>query len=277
MPLQTYKIGNRTVKLGKMAARHDARTLQFANYLKATAPPTPPQSEDWTEKVQNWPMMLNNTLGDCTCACAGHMIEEWTTYAQPTGFTPTDPQILQAYEAVSGYKPGDPASDNGAVVLDVLNYWRQTGIAGHPITAFVGLEPKNHQQVKDAVYLFGNCYLGLQMPLSAQSQKVWSVPPGGATGQGAPGSWGGHAVPIVEYDSRGVTVITWGEPLRATWSFLDAYCDEAFAVLSPDWLATNKIAPNNFDLAQLEADLNAIGVKPAAKPAARPSARTAKA
>jgi len=264
MPLQSFTVGNRTIKLGKLAARHDARTLQFANYLKATALPAPPKLEDWTKKVRKWPMMLNDNIGDCTCACAGHMIEEWTTYAHAPGYTPTDQQILQAYEAVSGYTPGDPNSDNGAVILDVLNYWRQTGIAGHPITAFVSLEPKNHGQVEDAVYLFGNCYIGVQLPLSAQNQKVWSVPPGGPIGQGAPGSWGGHAIPIVEYDARGVTVITWGEKLRATWNFLDTYCDEAYAVLSADWIAANDQAPNNFDLAQLNTDLGQIGAKPAA-------------
>lgn len=264
MPLQSYTVGNRTVKLGKQAARHDDRTLQFSNYMKATAPPAPPKVEDWTKKVQNWPMMLNDQIGDCTCACAGHMIEEWTAYAHAPGYTPADPQILQAYEAVGGYKPEDPSTDQGAVILDVLNYWRQTGIAGHPIQSYVGIDPKNHSEVEDAVYLFGNCYIGVQLPLSAQNQRVWSVPPGGPTGQGAPGSWGGHAIPIVEYDSRGVTVITWGAKKRVTWSFLDTYCDEAYAVLSADWIAANNQAPSNFDLAQLQADLSAIGVKQAA-------------
>lgn len=265
MPLQTYKIGGRSVKLGKQAARHDPRTLMFSAYLKATAVPPPPTHEDWTKPVKTWPMMLNDNLGDCTCACAGHMIEEWTTVANPPGFTPADNEILAAYEVVGGYKPGDPNSDNGAVILDVLNYWRQTGIASRSIVAFVGLEPKNRQEIKDAVYLFGNCYIGVQLPISAQGQKVWTVPPGGPTGHGAPGSWGGHAIPIVGYDARGLTVITWGAPLRMTWQFLDTYCDEAYAVLSKDWInsKTSK-APGNFDFAALQADLQAIGAKPSA-------------
>jgi hypothetical protein len=265
MALQTYKIGNANVKLGKQTARHDPRTLQFSAYLKATAPPAPPSHDDYSKPVRKWPMMLNDNLGDCTCACAGHMIEEWTTVANPPGFTPADPEILSAYEAVGGYKPGDPSTDNGAVILDVLNYWRQTGIAGRPILAFVGLEPKNHQEISDAVYLFGNCYIGVQLPVTAQSQTVWAVPPGGPVGQGAPGSWGGHAIPIVAYDQRGLTVITWGARKRMTWQFLDTYCDEGYAVLSKDWIdsKTSK-APDNFDLAQLQADLNEIGVKPSA-------------
>jgi hypothetical protein len=80
-----------------------------------------------------------------------------------------------------------------------------------------------------------NCYIGLALPISAQNQDVWAVPPGGSAGEGSPGSWGGHAVPIVAYDSRGLTVITWGATKRMTWQFLDTYCDEAYALLSQDW------------------------------------------
>jgi hypothetical protein len=42
-----------------------------------------------------------------------------------------------------------------------------------------------------------------------------------------------------------------------TWSFWLRYFDEAFALLSPDWLAAN-VAPNGFNLNQLTADLAAI-------------------
>jgi hypothetical protein len=205
-------------------------------------------------------MMLNNTLGDCTCACAGHMIEEWTTYANGKTVTPPDAAILTAYEAVSGYNPNVPGSDDGAVILDVLNYWKNTGIAGDQIMAFAALEPKNHTEVMDSVLLFGNCYLGVQLPVTAQNQTIWAVPPGGATGQGAPGSWGGHAIPIVAYDPRGLTVVTWGALKRMTWGFLDAYCDEAYAALSQDFInKVSKLTPDKFDLKTLQADLGQIG------------------
>ena len=83
---------------------------------------------------------------------------------------------------------------------------------------------------------------------------MWAVPPQGTSGPGAPGSWGGHAVPVVAYDPRGLTVITWGKALRMTWGFWQAYCDEAYGILSPDFLAKGK-APNGFDLATLKSDL----------------------
>lgn len=250
-------LGEQAYKLGKKAAKHDPRTLRLANYLPPTAIAPPPSKEDWEKKVKNWPMMMNDTLGDCTCACAGHMIEQWTTYTDDA-YTPDDHAIVGAYSAITGYTPGNPDTDQGAVVVDVLNYWRRTGIAKRKILGYAALEPRNHMQVRDSVVLFGNCYLGVSLPISAQNQRVWSVPPGGPTGQGAPGSWGGHAIPVVAYNTRGLTVVTWGALKHMTWHFLDTYCDEAYAVLSHDWIAKNKLSPGNFDLEALQADLQQI-------------------
>ena len=204
-------------------------------------------------------MMDNDQIGDCTCAAAGHLIMEWTANAAKNMFTPSDQQIVSAYSAITGYNPVTGANDNGAVEIDVLNYWRQTGIAGHKIGAYVALEPANHTHVMDSVYIFEGCYIGLQLPISAQAQvqnnQPWSVPPGGTTGDGKPGSWGGHAVPVVAYDVRGITCVTWGALQPMTWSFWEAYCEEAYAVVSADYLTRKKTTPQGFNLQQLQADL----------------------
>jgi hypothetical protein len=244
-----------TRKLGKLPPRHDRRTLRLADYLRTDGLPTPPVKAEYTTKVATWPMMKNDSVGDCTCAAAGHMIEQWTTYAG-LPFVPNDDQVLAAYSAVSGYDAKTGADDNGAVLTDVLNYWRGTGIAGHKIVAYAALEPKNHRQVEDALYLFGNVYIGLALPVSAQGQKVWCVPAEGPHGPGAPGSWGGHAVPVVAYDPHGLTVVTWGALQRMSWYFFETYCDEAYAVLSQDWIeTTNHLSPSSFDLTALRQDL----------------------
>src|ERR1700739_3300585 len=140
--MEKLKKFHQSVKLGKLAPRHDVRTLQFANYLTAALPPAP-VSYDWGSKVKQWGMMKNDTVGDCTCAAAGHLIMEWTA---ETGIlvTPTDTQIIKAYSAITGYNPSTGANDNGAVETDVLNYWRQSGIAKHKIGAYVAIETSNH-------------------------------------------------------------------------------------------------------------------------------------
>ena len=57
------------------------------------------------------------------------------------------------------------------------------------------------------------------------------------------------------YDSRGVTCVTWGALQSMTWSFWEAYCEEAYAILSPDYLTKKKQTPQGFNLQQLQADL----------------------
>ena len=252
------RIDPKKLKLGKHIARHDPRTLLLASYTTAQLP-APPASFDLTSKVTGWGMMENDQIGDCTCAAAGHLLMEWTANAKKKMLTPTDKQIVAAYSAITGYNPSTGANDNGAVEIDVLNYWRQTGIAGHKIGAYVALEPSNHNHIMDSVYMFEGCYIGVQLPISAQAQvqnhQTWSVPPGGLTGDGAKGSWGGHAVPVVAYDSRGVTVVTWGALQTMTWSFWEAYCDEAYAILSRDYFDGKKPNPQGFSFQQLESDL----------------------
>jgi hypothetical protein len=250
------------LKLGKHAPRHDPRTLLFATYATA-ALPAPPASINLATKMKApWGMMDNTQVGDCTCAAAGHLMMEWTANSKSKIFTPSDKQIIDAYSSITGYNPKTGANDNGAQEIDVLNYWRQTGIAGHKITAFIALEPSNTTHIKDGTWIFGGCYIGLALPKSAQAQtsnkQIWSVPPGGTGGDGAPGSWGGHAVPVVAYDARSLTVVTWGALQTMTWGFWTAYCDEAYAILSPDFLAQKGgqlISPDGFNLVQLQADL----------------------
>jgi hypothetical protein len=120
------------------------------------------------------------------------------------------------------------------------------------------VEPGNHLHVRQASTLFGGIYIGLELPVTAQDQDVWAVPAGGAKGPGAPGSWGGHAVNVVGYDAHGLTVITWGAKKRMTWAFWDAYCEEAYALLSRDFIRASGKAPSGFSLAQLQKDLAAL-------------------
>lgn len=244
-------------KLGKQPPLIDHRTLRMSRYRIPGAITVPPEVS-WVTKVPSWPMMLNDSLGDCVPAAAGHSIEQWTTYGG-SPFTPADPAILKAYEDVGGYKPGDPSTDNGCDMLTMLNYWRQTGVGGHKIFAFVQVNLKNLSEVREAVYSFGNLYWGVQLPASAQGADSWTVPDGGtASTNGSPGSWGGHCVPIVAVSPETLTCVTWGQTLKMSHGFFSDYGDEGYAVLSLDWIEKNGLSPGQFNLKQLETDLKIV-------------------
>lgn len=331
--------------LGKLPSRLDSRTLQLADYLPSPRATTSgqgtarrrealqlpralgpaPRSLDWTAKIPSWPMFSNDTLGDCTAAAAAHMIQCWTANTGDA-FTPSNAQVIAAYSATGHYVANNPATDQGAVELDVLNFWRQQGIAGHKIDAYMAFSPQNFEHTRQAINIFGGIYIGLALPLSAQNQDVWDVPSffsriaaficrrsihpdhpqtearistpdlsecdlptaesssanardsgwlsslqhpasslparAGLQNDFTPGSWGGHAVPVLAYDADTLTCITWGAKKRMTWDFFARYCDESYAALSPDWLNASGKTPEELDLAALEADLRELDEAP---------------
>jgi hypothetical protein len=44
--------------------------------------------------------------------------------------------------------------------------------------------------------------------------------------------------------------VTWGALQQMTWLFWEAYCKEAYAVVSADYLTTKKTTPQGFNLEQ---------------------------
>jgi hypothetical protein len=194
----------------------------------------------------------------CVIAGAAHMIQQWNYYAGRKTTMLTDQDVLKGYEAVGGYVPGDPSTDNGCNMIDALNYWRKTGFGGHKIVAYVALDPTKPQELFESILMFGNAYLGLALPLSCQNETAWTVPSGGAFGNGSPGSWGGHCVPVMAASPKSRTNISWGGKYKMSPNFEFDYCDEAYAVLSPDWLEANAKSPSGFDLAGLMVDLKLV-------------------
>jgi hypothetical protein len=243
-----------TGKLGKRPVKTDVRTLSFARYVDLDRLPQPPALLDLTEHVPAWPMYANDRTGDCTIAAAGHMIEAWTAAAKGEAVEVSEQSVLRAFEQVKIVDP--ETGEEGAIELDVLNWWRRHGISRHRIGAFARVSVHEHDLVRAAAWLFGGVYIGLQLPVSARGRTTWDWN-GSLTDDDAPGSWGGHAVDVVRYSPGSLTVVTWGRLQDMTWSFWDRYCDEAYAVLSRDFLDRGT-APNGFDLEALRADLALI-------------------
>jgi hypothetical protein len=244
--------------LGKKAAKFDRRTLRLARYIEKRRVPVIPRRHNLSKKtLKTFPllrMMRNDILGDCTCAAIGHMFQTWTVYGL-VPWEPDDEAVVEMYNKVNG------GVDEGAAMLDVLNAMRKEGmILNGPtirnrIYAYVSVDPTNHDQLRTAHFLFGGIYIGANLPVSAQGQKLWDVGEGPAA---VPGSWGGHAMNVVDYDSGGVTFVTWGALQKATWAWVDRYCDEAYAILEEDYVGEDKRSPQGFSLKRLAKDLLAL-------------------
>lgn len=240
-------------RFGKHPPKKDYRTLRLANYLTPALAP-PPASYDVLPNVYQklnksdptklFPMDGNDTLGDCTIAALAHAV---TAFRGLIG----KEKIWSKQSVVKLYLHLSGGIDSGLNELDVLNYWQSHPASGDKILAFVSIDVKNHTHVRQAIELFGGVYLGFQVQENCiqefDARQPWV--PGPLTREG-------HAVFAVAYDATGLTVLTWGNTQKATWSWLDECVDEAYAILPPEAKKSDFAAGLNF--AQLQADLEAV-------------------
>jgi hypothetical protein len=242
--------------------RAEKPRLTIDHYLDVTSLPKPPLHVDRASSVAAWPMYGNDYCGDCTCAAAGHMIQAWTAYAGTEDSIPAG-AVLAAYEAISGYDPQTAANDNGAAEQDVLGYWRRHGIGGHKIAGFAELASLDSlSMVKACLEIFGTVYLGLRLPQSAMLQFQEGEP---WTFEGDEDIAGGHAVPLQYFgygEENELGVVTWGRFQRMSREFYWAYCEEAWVILSPDWLTPGGKTIDGLDLEQLRADFTTLTGEP---------------
>ncbi len=234
-------------------ASHLARA-RFGTLVKALPPP--PAAVTRASLLRDAGFMLNDQLGDCTCAAKGHLIQLWTA-ANGSEVTVSDAAIMAAYEGACGYDPTDPSTDQGGNMDLVAAYFRDTGVGGYKIEKFAEIDPRHRDHVKHAINRYGGCDLGVSLPLNAQTQAVWDL----AAGDGSaaePGSWGGHDCVAVGYDSVGLDIETWGSIQRATWEWFDAYADEGFAYFSRLWAPIGGTAPCGVTSDELDAEFDLV-------------------
>ncbi len=252
------------MRLGKQTATFHSFVPKFSNLIRPMAemplPPTP-QEVDYTQRVSNWPMFDNDKIGDCTIASAAHLIQLYTSYTKPSPIIVPQTEINNVYSTVGGWNPADPATDCGAVEYTVLNYWLNTGINTgsyiDKIAGFARVNPMNPTELKYSIWWFGGLYIGVNLPAVWQTTLNWSMP-ANTTGPNAPGSWGGHAIPVVAYNPEYITVVSWGMLVQMDWQAYQTYCDEAWAVISPDFINQQGYTPAHFDWPYLLAGMQHI-------------------
>lgn len=242
-------------KLGRLPRKENPRTLKLASYVKTSGPLVSVVPFAWEYNVSDWGMLGNDSIGDCTCACIGHMIMEWTS--RTFGLvTPTTNQIIAAYSAITGYVPGNESTDNGAAITDVLAYFVSTGIAGRKALAWAAVDVSNQDAIRQAIQIFGGIDIGFNVPQSAMDEFSAGLPWNNTTDTNIVG---GHSVYVAGAGSFGNTCITWGQRQQMSWDFWKTYVDEAYAIITADWLTAAAKSPiYGFDLTTLQADLAAL-------------------
>jgi len=257
----------RTFKLGRTPRTYDPRIPHMSALLAGKQLPPPPASVDYTKGMpSDLGMMMNDTLGDCTCAAFYHAIQVWTFNAHNGKSMDTEPDgdVEKLYEQACGYKPQQGGEGPGGNEQHVLKYLLRTGAPCGPngnvrnkIAAFVEIDPRNTDDVKRAINNCGVAYIGFSvpqniMPPDGEPPAVWKVDPTN------PQLIGGHAVVLAGYDANGARVISWGQCYTMTWDFFAKYVDEVYAIADKTWVDAGGKTPGGLSLAQLEDQMKAL-------------------
>jgi hypothetical protein len=251
-------------RLGRLPRTFDPAIPHLSALLgaKALLPPPPPAVDNTKGMPPNLGMMLNDTLGDCTCAAYYHARQVWT-FSTGKMVTEPDKDVEDLYIRACGYDPRKGGEGPGGIEQKVLTYLLKKGAATgrgtlrHKVAAFVEVDPRNHDDVKRTILDCGVAYIGFNVP--ANIMPAHSPPP--ATWEVQPGAKivGGHAVVLAGYDARGARVISWGEYYTMTWDFFAAYVDETYAIADTAWFnRKTKKSLCGLTLAQLEKLMQAM-------------------
>lgn len=233
-------------KFGRLPADPTKPKLKFASLLAAT--PDVPATIDYLTAVADWPMYGNDKYGDCVEAAMCHATEAFTLYGQGTEVVPAADTAEKLYEAITGFNPTDPSSDQGTNVQDALSYWRKTGVDGDRIVAFAAVDYTKPAEVAAALFYFGHLLVGFNFPAFAMDQfdngQPWSVQTKNATIEG------GHCVNIGGLDAGNYRCVTWAQVQEMDAAFFAKYVEEAWVIVTHDWInAVSGDTPAGMDLA----------------------------
>lgn len=257
--MTTHSFGTKFY-LGKKPARPEAIRFQLDSYLDYSAIVVP-KSFGHVDNAMAWHTLGNTVAGDCVVAGSMHEVMLHTNISNPPMAQFTEEGALNVYRKFSGWNgiPDDP-SDAGCDMVEFANYRLRTGLPDasgrvHKIKGYA--QVRNLDQAVKAAYVFGAIGLGFNVPASCEDQfgrgQVW---------QRVSGTHivGGHYVPLVGRNSKGMlVVVTWGKLQAMTPDFFENYVTEIIAFISPDYLNAQGVTPEALNMNQLIADLRALG------------------
>jgi hypothetical protein len=263
---KTFEPHHHPFRMGRRRPLARCPRFSLRNYLMKDLSP-PPASADYSAQAGKAlsQIYLNDKLGDCVIAGIGHVVGVLTAGAG-SQFVYSDAQILQLYEAIGGYVPNHPNTDDGCDEQTALNYWQHHGAPSgtHKIAGWVAVNGADPNEYRTALWLFENLYFGLELPdkwvnpMPTRPGFTWDA-------AGPPNPSNGHCVVGVGYSNKGVKICTWGMLGTLTDNAIEKYATtagsgELYTVISQDAInkATQK-APAGFDWSQLIADFDSMG------------------
>ena len=248
-----------------------APAVKLGRLLTGTVPAHPASADYLAALNGGWQMLGNDSAGDCVSVTWANVRRLVTTMLTGSGYYPTQDEVWAVYRTQNpDFDPDGTAdtngpgssADGGMDVQTLLEYLVSTGGPdGVKAVAFAAVDPKNPDEVKAAIAIFGYIWTGINV-LAVNMQQFGAGQPFGYD-PSSPVD-GGHSVITAGYGASGEgplggdeRFITWAAETSFTDEFWASEVDEAFAVIWPEHLGSRAFL-EGVDQAQLAADFKAI-------------------
>lgn len=181
--------------------------------IRASANLTPPPGA--YGRMPNAPRVEgnNDTISDCVETAAANAVQ--TALARAGSTTPiSNAYVVSLYSAITGYRPGAPATDQGTDPHALFRWWKQNPIAGYKLADAAAFEPTAEDAIRWQIDRAGGVMLVVALSVEQQNQREWRP-------TGTPGSWGYHAVWADSYDGGLTFATSWGEMIPISRAYFE--------------------------------------------------------
>jgi hypothetical protein len=266
-----------TARLGKKPATKDVRDLKAVDFID-TAIATPPANfghgsifHDGEDPLLDWGMNANGPdptapdgakdgVGDCVFAAKAHTVRA-VNKVQGRHVVITGLESVSDYSAVTGYRVGDPSTDQGTDMRQAHKYHQKVGILDHAwgrhrIAAYAAIEAGNWDEMMQVAWSFDAVEFGFQFQQAQYDQfasGVWDYV------NGSPIE-GGHAVAHFGRRTNRGGIVSWGQHVWVTRAFVENLVDEAWGLVYLDSFNRKGVNDRGLNVTDLEAALNTLGV-----------------
>jgi len=204
----------------------------------------------WKGQFVKLGLLGNDYYGNCVIvAIKSNLPGTQAVNSTGTLLSCTEDQALEDYSAITGFKKGDPDTDNGTDPLVALQWYQQQGA----ILAFGQVDVTNPAHLACAIEYFGGVALALDFPGSWQTTTNWDV-----TDEDPEG---GHMIVLGSVNANGgYDVETWAEdpPPVITQAAVTQRAQAGWVTISTGWFETNGQTLQDFRLADLQAALRLV-------------------
>lgn len=239
--------------------------MKLSRYLRGLRLPAPPSGCDYSGPAlpSLRDIMQNDALGDCVIASANHVQGVLTGNAGALVHA-SSADVLSQYEAIGGYVPGDPSTDQGCDETVALSWYCNSGFAdGVKAAGWMAVDASNLAELQTACWLFEHVIFCAELP------DAWTSPFPSGDGftwdAATPDPAQGHSFMAFGYSTAGFLIDSWALFGTLTARAAAACCTPAngggaYVLLTPEMLSrAQQRSPTGLAWSDLVADFDAMG------------------